>query len=247
PLLPWGPPDLRRTGGLLAVPAALGGLAALGAAAAGLRRAGVLLVGALAVFAAAATVVEMGRPWAGRGALRMIAVRLRSGGYVAHLGMLVMLVGITASSAFTTQAEVALRPGEWARLDRYVVRYDAVRAMQRGDLTVTEAALTASDGRREMRLAPRHLYHRRRDATTAEVAIRSSWRDDLYVVLIGLAEDGRATLRIVVSPLVAWLWAGAAMLIAGAAWAALPAAAGRRASAGAPDEAISAVRPEAVP
>jgi cytochrome c-type biogenesis protein CcmF len=200
-------------------------------------------------------VVEMGRPWVGRrwgypgaaGAPQPARVRPRFGGTVAHLGLLVMLAGITASSAFTTQTEVALRPGEQARLERYVVRYDAVRAMQRGDRTVTEAALTASDGRREIPLAPRHLYHRRRDTTTAEVAIRSSWRDDLYVVLVGLAADGRATLRIVVSPLVAWLWAGAAMLIAGAAWAALPAAPRRRASAGARDEAISAVQPEAVP
>jgi cytochrome c-type biogenesis protein CcmF len=58
---------------------------------------------------------------------------------------------------------------------------------------------------------------------TAEVGIRSTWRDDLYVVLIGLSEDGRATFRLLINPMVGWLWAGAVLMIIGGLIAAAPA------------------------
>jgi cytochrome c-type biogenesis protein CcmF len=47
------------------------------------------------------------------------------------------------------------------------------------------------------------------------VAIRSTPFEDLYVVLAGTEPDGTASFAIFVNPLVAWIWAGAALLVIG--------------------------------
>jgi cytochrome c biogenesis factor len=47
------------------------------------------------------------------------------------------------------------------------------------------------------------------------VAISTTPWVDLYVVLVAIGEDGSASFRIFVNPLVTWIWAGGAVLILG--------------------------------
>ena len=233
PVLSWRRSDPRAVGALLAAPAATGVLAALGGAALGIRHPTVLLVGALCVFVAGTVVAEFARGAAirrGHGDVLPVALiglvgraRTRYGGYIVHFGIIVMLAGITASSVFTTQTQVRLAPGERVRLGRYEVRYDGARAWSGPDLRITAATVTAFDGGGAALLEARHLSYVSRDEVTAEVGIRSTWRDDLYVVLIGLSEDERATFRLLINPMVGWLWAGAVLMVIGGVIAAAPA------------------------
>ena len=55
-----------------------------------------------------------------------------------------------------------------------------------------------------------------------EVAIRSSLKEDLYVILGGLEQDGLASFQLVVNPLVNWLWIGGGLLFVGAVVAVWP-------------------------
>jgi len=235
PLLSWRHADPGALGALLAAPAAAGVLAALAAAAAGLRDTTLLALAALCVFVAGTIVGEFARGARlrrGQGEALPVALwhlvgrtRTRYGGYIVHFGVLVMVAGITASSVFTTQTQITLTPGERIRFGRYEVRYDGVRALRGDDdLLLTAARVMVFDGRSVATLEPRHRYHPSRDEITAEVAIRSTWRDDLYVVLVGLSGQ-RATLRLLINPLVSWLWGGAAVAVAGGLIAAVP---GRR-------------------
>jgi cytochrome c-type biogenesis protein CcmF len=41
-------------------------------------------------------------------------------------------------------------------------------------------------------------------------------REDLYVILGGWTEDGKATFKVFVNPLVTWIWYGAAIMVVGA-------------------------------
>jgi cytochrome c-type biogenesis protein CcmF len=54
------------------------------------------------------------------------------------------------------------------------------------------------------------------------VAIRSTAREDLYLILAGWTQDGTATIKIVINPLVLWLWIGFGVFIAGTLITALP-------------------------
>jgi cytochrome c-type biogenesis protein CcmF len=49
--------------------------------------------------------------------------RRRYGGYIVHIGIAVLLIGIAASSSFQTKRDVVLRPGESAVIDGYTVTY----------------------------------------------------------------------------------------------------------------------------
>jgi cytochrome c-type biogenesis protein CcmF len=49
--------------------------------------------------------------------------RRRYGGYIVHVGVIVLLVGIAASSSFQTKRDVTLRPGESAVVDGRTVTY----------------------------------------------------------------------------------------------------------------------------
>ena len=49
--------------------------------------------------------------------------RRRYGGYVAHIGLAVLLIGIAASSSFQTNENIDLKPGETKTVDGYQITY----------------------------------------------------------------------------------------------------------------------------
>ena len=68
-----------------------------------------------------------------------------------------------------------------------------------------------------------HVYYKRQDQQrTTEVAIRSTAREDLYVLYEGQGQDGRAFFRVYVDPLVVWVWIGAYVLTLGTIITMLP-------------------------
>ena len=50
----------------------------------------------------------------------------------------------------------------------------------------------------------------------------SGLKEDLYIILAGFQEDGSATFKIHVNPLVKWLWIGGLVIGAGTLIAMLP-------------------------
>jgi cytochrome c-type biogenesis protein CcmF len=62
--------------------------------------------------------------------------RRRYGGYIVHIGIAVLLIGVAASSSFQTKRDVTLRPGESAVVDGREVTYE------RPTVAVDERALT---------------------------------------------------------------------------------------------------------
>jgi cytochrome c-type biogenesis protein CcmF len=240
PLLAWrraSPESLRRN---FLAPGASG--VAVGAVllAAGMRSPGAILVFAIAGFVAGTIVLEFARGVHARQAMRgepvpvaLLALvarnRRRYGGYVVHFGMLLLLCGITGSSVFATQRVVTLAPGDAAAIGPYQVRYDGLGQSTGGGALTIGARLRVFDGRRDagVLVAARNLYLNGRDATST-VALRSTPRDDLYITLVGwtavsdAAGPARATLRLIVNPLVMWMWAGGIVLSIGAFIAMLP-------------------------
>jgi cytochrome c-type biogenesis protein CcmF len=92
---------------------------------------------ALFVFAAFALVGLGQEFWRGAAARRslkggsmataLVAIvsrnRRRYGGYIVHIGIAVLLIGIAASSSFQTNRDVVLRPGESAEVDGRTITY----------------------------------------------------------------------------------------------------------------------------
>lgn len=49
-----------------------------------------------------------------------------------------------------------------------------------------------------------------------------SLSEDLYIILAGWEKDGRATLKVLINPLMAWLWIGSYVMVAGTIFALWP-------------------------
>ena len=48
------------------------------------------------------------------------------------------------------------------------------------------------------------------------MALRSTYKDDLYIILSSFNADGSATIRAMINPMVNWIWAGGIVLLLGA-------------------------------
>lgn len=153
--------------------------------------------------------------------------RRRYGGYVIHLGVVLIVIGITASSAFVTRKEVILDKGQSAQIGDYTLRYEDLRSFNSNIKHSTVATLTISkDGKELGLLKPesnvfKYSGNRPIDKET-EVALRSTLKDDLYVVLTHFEPSGRASFTLFINPMVTWIWIGGVVLVLGAVITLLP-------------------------
>jgi cytochrome c-type biogenesis protein CcmF len=137
---------------------------------------------------------------------------------VAHIGLGVVIVGITVSSAGKSERILVMRPGESTEVAGYAVRFDGVEQLQgpnyqaqRGGFTITRngAPVTHLD-------SEKRFYPVERQATT-EAGISSTPLRDLYAVLGDQAGEGSWTVRLYHNPLVVWIWGGGAIMALGGA------------------------------
>ena len=63
-------------------------------------------------------------------------------------------------------------------------------------------------------LYPERQKHRSHD-TVSEVAIRQTPKEDLYAILVNFDATRRAQIKVLVIPLVAWIWIGGIVMIVG--------------------------------
>jgi cytochrome c-type biogenesis protein CcmF len=143
----------------------------------------------------------------------------RYGGYFAHLGVVVMAVGIAASSALQTKHEATLRPGQSMQVEDFTLRFDGMWAQDQPQRFSVGATLTASrNGRGIGTMEPRLNYYPMQEDPVPTPAVRSRLTD-LYVVLMAFQPDGStATIQAIVEPLVIWIWTGGAMIALGASF-----------------------------
>jgi cytochrome c-type biogenesis protein CcmF len=160
----------------------------------------------------------------GEGAAVALARLVRSngrryGGYIAHLGVLAMAVGIAASSTFRTEVERTLRPGETLEIEGYRLRFDGVTAREepRRFVVWADMALLDADGEVADVLQPRLNFYRTSDQPITTPAVRERPHEDLYLVLMAFDRNGaNVTIQALVEPLVAWIWIGGGIVGAGA-------------------------------
>ncbi len=153
--------------------------------------------------------------------------RRRYGGYLVHLGIIVMYVGFTGA-VYDTEREAALYPGASLEVGDYELRYDGPRsdADPNKSMTFTDMTVFDLDGDDIGRVSPaKFVYRTNPEQPTTEVAIRSNAIEDLYVIMSTVdGESRRATFRVIVRPLVSWIWLGGIILVLGAVLAMWPSA-----------------------
>jgi cytochrome c-type biogenesis protein CcmF len=144
--------------------------------------------------------------------------RRRYGGYIIHVAMVVMAIGILGIEVFQKQTQQTLAVGHDMQLSGYTLRYDSLAQFPYMDgRQVTRAVLSVyKNGKYLGDLHPRYdLFPDGQPMTIP--AIRSTLADDLYVVLVNWENISvnETPFKVYHNPLVNWLWIGSAIFVLG--------------------------------
>ena len=232
PLTAWGATTAKRLGAALRLPLALtaASIAALilsgtSVAIAGFGYGVVLFAGYVALYevfrGASARRRSLGESWGRAAAALFQRNQRRYGGYIVHLGVTVIGIGVIASTAFQTEVQHTLRRGEAVAVQDYALRFDDfLRARAVDGRAMHIAAVTVlRDGVEIARLRPRIDDFPQLPMKIA--GAHSTLENDFYVLLMG-GDRERATFRIYINPLVNLVWWGGILLVLGTAIAAYP-------------------------
>ena len=148
----------------------------------------------------------------------------RYGGFIVHLGVLVIAVGVAGSQAWSIQREATLQCGESVQLGRYHVTFEGLSALEESNHFKVIGTFTVANNRQPVTtLHPAKKFYPQEQTPIAYVDYRLGLIEDLYLVLGDFARDGsQATIKIQVNRLVSWLWIGGLILTIGAAISILP-------------------------
>ncbi len=148
----------------------------------------------------------------------------RYGGFVVHLGVLVIALGVAGSQAWSVQTETTVRRGEHVELAGYRVRFERLTASEESNHAKVTGVFTVENGTsRPVTLLPAKKFYPQEQSPIAYVDYRLGLIEDVYLVLGDFARDGsHATVRLQVNRLVSWLWIGGLVLTLGTWLAVLP-------------------------
>lgn len=229
PALPWGSASKADVKNKLVPPLGAAVLMAVIALVAGARNVYSVLAFAFVGYAAFANLREY---WIGirarhtaHGENWVIAlVRLvrgnhrRYGGYVAHLGVLLVALGIAASETFRTEREATLAPGQTLTVSGHTARLKEVWGRQEPQRAVIGATMEVIENGKVVATAdPRMNFYPTQSAPVPTPQVISSVSGDLYFNLMAFDQNGsHATVKLIVQPLVPWIWFGGGVVVLGA-------------------------------
>ena len=152
--------------------------------------------------------------------------RRRYGGYIIHLGVVLMALGIIGIELFQTETQGTIPQGGQISLGQYTVQFDSLSVFDTADgRNVARAVVSVyKSGKYVGELHPRRDYYYESQQPMTIAGVRSNMEDDLYVILVDwqpLSTTG-ATFKIYHNPLVNWLWLGGFVFILGTLVAAWP-------------------------
>jgi cytochrome c-type biogenesis protein CcmF len=122
------------------------------------------------------------------------------------------VVGIAASHFFQAEKDVTLAPGQQVSVAGNTLTYLGAEQRQLADHS--ELVGTMRFGDRTLEPA-RATYAGLGGQSLTHVAISTTATADIYVILTGANPDGTAAFRVLVNPLVSWIWAGGIVIILG--------------------------------
>jgi len=139
---------------------------------------------------------------------------------MSHIGVILLAVGLVASSAYLRQAEFVLEPGETARLGETEITYVGAEII-RYDNRIKEQVTLVVDGETLTPALERFVIS---GQVVSSPDTRSTLTSDVQVALLRTPDPstGEAVIRATRQPMIVWLWIGGFTMLAGAVLSAFP-------------------------
>lgn len=143
--------------------------------------------------------------------------RRRYGGYIVHLGLVCLAIGIIGSHAFQQEHDASLKPGQSTTIGDYRLVYFGNTDNTYPDVEIVQAQLQIwHNGQLEAYIYPaRQFYPNFQNEPASQISITTENMTDLYVFLADWQGAGQASLRIFLNPLVPLIWCGGLLMLFG--------------------------------
>ena len=233
-LLAWGKTDPKKLLRHLAIPGAITFVFFVIFLFSGIRTFTPLLALAVSVFAITTTVIEYFRGVLVKrrtdnmsvfSAILKVMLRhkRRYGGYIVHLGVLLLFLGITGSSAFRVETTKTIRKGDTIRAGKYQLVYQGISTTNKGKLQIDAANFRILNSGKPVGTIKSEKHYHPNFQPATEVGIRSTLKEDLYVILANYDRASQmATISVLINPLVIWMWIGGIVMVLGTLLAMTP-------------------------
>ena len=183
------------------------------------------LLGAFVVgFAGAAIAIDFGkisRLYARRESVNPLkgflsafrANQRRYAGLVTHVGVLVLVVGIIASTVYQTEKVVSLRVGDEFILDAYRVKLERIHEVRGKNWNAQEGVFEVYEGDALLtKLRPQKRVYDASQTPTTESAIYAKNMGHIFLTMPDVSPEGVAVARGVINPLILWVWGGGGIM-----------------------------------
>jgi len=145
--------------------------------------------------------------------------RTRYGGFLAHIGIILIALGVIVSSFYSIERTATLDIGESMSIGKYKLTYNELMLKQDNvKASAVASMLVSQNGRLAGIMHPSYDYWFRHKDHFAEVAVRTTPAEDLFVSLVWTSfdpKDKSATFRLLVNPLIVWIWVGGGFFLLG--------------------------------
>jgi len=153
--------------------------------------------------------------------------RRRYGGYIIHISMMLMAIGILGIELFQTQTQGTLQVNQSLELQGYKLVYKDIASWDNPGANVNYTRAVVEVYKNDQLLTelhPRTDYYFESQQNMTIPGVRSTLTDDVYLLLVDWepASATGATFKVFVNPLVNWLWIGCIAFLFGVIIAAWP-------------------------
>lgn len=142
----------------------------------------------------------------------------RYGGYIVHIGIAVIAIGVISSHTYVKDVLQTVKIGESIKIGHYEMTFNGLTEhSENGNGIVVAGFETTYKGKSVGTVKPEKIFYETWPEPSTEVAIKTNWKEDLYVVLSSWEDKEKATFQIKVNPFVSWIWTGGIIMVLGTA------------------------------
>jgi cytochrome c-type biogenesis protein CcmF len=148
----------------------------------------------------------------------------RYGGYIVHFGVVVVIIGF-AGSAFNQdkESEKGLAYGDHMAIGNYDLVCRSYTQDDNANVASEWAIMDVyQNGKLIDTVTPQRLFYKASRQASTKPSIRSTFKEDLYLVYEGQNEQGQPIIKAHLNPLVMWIWLGVWIILGGTVLALIP-------------------------
>ena len=140
----------------------------------------------------------------------------RHGGYIVHIALILISIGIIGSSAYSVSKEVALMPGESMAIGSYSLVFEKLNLNSAsGELVFSADISVYKNSKLIGELTPVKYFDQSYNGEVNTASVRSSPVEDLYVTIVGWDQAELTEFKVSIYPLTMWIWIGGWLMMLG--------------------------------